>query len=125
MRLRLSVEEILLVWQQSEKTADKITIELSKRFKQINLAVKCTGQPLNPVINTEDAYGSELIGYSMLENLELSPSWVYRDGINIVTASQKISKPQNQSIQVAVAIVASVLSGYICIFCRSQLYHRL
>ncbi len=120
LRLRLSVEEILLVWHKSdktEKTEKTVTIELTKRFKRINLSLSCIGASVNPMgSNDFEDYGGSLFGRSMLENLGLSPSWAYRDGINVVSASVKLLNSKNQSIYVAFSIALAIFLGYICGF---------
>lgn len=117
LRLRLSVEEILLDWQKSDKTEKNITIELTKRFKRINLTVSCVGARVNPLTNeNSEDYGGSLLGRAMLENLGLSPSWSYRDGVNIVSAAVKISNSASQVIHIAVAVAMAIILGYICGF---------
>ncbi len=113
LRLRLSVEEILFLWHQSDKTENTLSAEVTKRFGRVNITVSCAGQPLNPMLKTDDEYGDNLLGRSLLENLGLSPSWTYHDGVNEVSASYKLSKPKSQSIQVVIAIFTAIVMGII------------
>ena len=112
LRRRLSVEEVLLNWQGAAGLDGTYTVELSRRLGRVGLALRCAGGPQDPLAAPEDdSYGAGGLGRSALENLGLALSWQYRDGVNLVSCSQRAGKPHSQLVQVLFAAALALVLG--------------
>ena len=111
LRNRLSVEEVLLAWAQGEGLADTVTIELGRRLHRVTLAVRCAGLPRDPLSggNTEEEPGD--LARQLLNNLGLGLTYRYRDGVNLVSCTQKVRRKLSQLALVLLALAASLLLG--------------
>ena len=110
IRLRLSVEEILLSWQ-AKLTEDK-EVELScyKRLGQPVIRLKAEGEGCNPLESQDDEFG--VWGESLLARLETRPVYSYNYGVNTVTF-RVIHRKRNPFVRLFIAFVVAILIGFL------------
>jgi len=116
LRIRLSLEEILLRWyDNASNLKDKFTVDISRRFGRITLTVSCNGMPCDPLAaeDEDESFGSGALGRAMLTNLGLSPSWQYQNGSNTVSFSIKKKQKLSQLSLVLIAVVSALVLGWL------------
>jgi len=116
LRIRLSLEEILLRWYDNvSNLKDKFTVDISRRFGRITLTVSCNGMPCDPLAaeDEDESFGSGALGRAMLTNLGLSPSWQYQNGSNTVSFSIKKKQKLSQLSLVLIAVVSALVLGWL------------
>ena len=114
LRNRLSVEELLLNWQQTPGLDGRYTVELTRRWGRVLLTLRCHGAAADPTAaggEADEAYGSGQLSRSLLENLGLSLSWQYRDGCNVLSCTQKVKQRHSQLAQVLFAAALALVVG--------------
>lgn len=108
IRLRLSVEEVLLSWQ--EKLGEKKEVQLScyMRLGQPVIRLRAEGNGCNPLETQDDGFGEW--GESLLARLETRPLYSYVGGVNIVTF--RVVRPKrNPFARLLIALAAAVFVG--------------
>jgi len=116
LRIRLSLEEILLRWyDNASNLKDKFTVDISRRFGRITLTVSCNGMPCDPLAaeDEDESFGSGALGRAMLTNLGLSPSWQYQNGSNTVSFSIKKKQKLSQLSLVLIAVLSALVLGWL------------
>ncbi|MBR3706834.1 MAG: cation:dicarboxylase symporter family transporter [Firmicutes bacterium] len=116
LRIRLSLEEILLRWYDNvSNLKDKFTVDISRRFGRITLTVSCNGMPCDPLAaeDEDESFGSGALGRAMLTNLGLSPTWQYQNGSNTVSFSIKKKQKLSQLSLVLIAVVSALVLGWL------------
>ena len=116
LRIRLSLEEILLRWyDNASNLKDKFTVDISRRFGRITLTVSCNRMPCDPLAaeDEDESFGSGALGRAMLTNLGLSPSWQYQNGSNTVSFSIKKKQKLSQLSLVLIAVVSALVLGWL------------
>ena len=118
LRIRLSLEEILLNWSEKASVlSEKFSVDITRRFGRIMLSVSCNGMPCDPLSaqdgDEEEAFGSGALGRAMLANLGLSPSWQYQNGCNTVSFSIRKKQKLSQLSLVLIAVVSALVLGWL------------
>ena len=108
IRLRLSVEEVLLSWQI--KLTDNKEVELScyMRLGQPVIRLKAEGDGCNPLESQDDSFGEW--GESLLSRLETRPVYSYNYGANTVTF-RVVRHKRNPFVRLLIAFAAAILAG--------------
>lgn len=107
LRLSLSTEEILLVWQEHFGSDTVVSVKISKRLDNMNVSIGLKGEEFNPL--TAESQDQEYCT-QILNNLGLAPAFNYKRGTNYVT--MKLSKQRDNSVSVLlVAVLAAALIG--------------
>lgn len=112
-RVRLSVEEVMRVWQNCLGTEESCTILCRKRFSRLSVRLIAKGKIADPYLyneEDEDFFGEQ----GLLARLGLSGTFTYNDGVNKVLFSPR-GKQQNPIIPVAVAILLALVTGSLCL----------
>lgn len=112
-RCRLSVEEMLGVWQRTLSDAPSFTLTCGKRLGKLYVRIAAAGERVDPfrISREDDLYADALGGQSLLSRLGLAGSYCYRSGVNEVQLSPS-AKPRSQLLLVALAIGAALLCGF-------------
>lgn len=109
LRLSLSLEEILLRWQNHFGSETIVSISIKKRLGTITISISLKGEQWNPL----DLDNSEAeLNIPLLSKLQLGPTFIYKNGNNIITL--KLSKQRDTSIIILLAsILVAIVIGVI------------
>ncbi len=80
LRLRLTLEELLLRLREREDAPDTFQLLMGRRFGKASILLRYGGAALDPTAAPEE----ETWQSQILTNLGLSPAWSYRSGRNTV-----------------------------------------
>lgn len=110
LQLKLSIEEILLRWQDhfgTEKTVDFIC---GSRFGQPQIQLCVPGEPCNPLdIQYEELDWSA----RLLADLGFVPAYTYRRGTNTVWLKLKKKKKLNPIMKIVISALLAIILGVI------------
>jgi Na+/H+-dicarboxylate symporter len=113
MRLRLSVEDVLLQWQNQLGEEALCSVILGRRLWRPYVQLKVKGKQINPYEISDPDFGDGSAGNAMLAALGLKPSYNYVDGSNLLTL-RPAKKKINPMIPVFLAIILALVIGHIC-----------
>ncbi len=111
IRLRLSVEEALLTWLADREDEGICSIRYGKRGNNVVVTLFCSGSRCNPLEQQEtlDEQDELEAMVNMLLELNLEPTYTYRNRVNSLTF--KVSVKQEQvPVGIIWAILGAVLS---------------
>ncbi len=113
IRLRLTFEEVLLNWLPNTDEKDTFSVEIQKKFKRLNIKLTYKNKPLNPFVKdeNEDELFDKPFSQVLLENLEIMPTWQYRNNFNVVVLSYKTGKSTSYIQQIIIAAVLGIICG--------------
>lgn len=80
LRIRLSIEEILLIWRERFGEEASCTLTTGYRFRKPYILLETPGEACNPLEQQEASLGEW--GMDLLSRLGLSPSYAYAKGKN-------------------------------------------
>lgn len=107
-RLRLSVEAVLLSWQEKLGEEKEVQLSCYMRLGQPVIRLKADGDGCNPLETQDDGFGEW--GESLLARLETRPVYSYVNGVNIVTL--RVVRPKrNPFVRLLIALAAAVVAG--------------
>jgi len=107
LRIRLSVEEVLLIWRDKFGDGTKVVLDMVQRLRKPYIRVILEGEKYNPLEETEEVLGDW--GQNLLAKYGLCPSYTYLGGKNTVTFALK-----PPSINPVTAITAAAFLGAGC-----------
>ena len=108
LRIRLTMEELLLRISSHFAAGISGTLTLGKRFGTSFIRFRYAGESFDPVTASDDEMS--LLTGRILTNMGLSPSWSYRMGRNELM--QRVSEPQLSSqLMLAGALVLAFVLG--------------
>ncbi|MBR4961444.1 MAG: cation:dicarboxylase symporter family transporter [Clostridia bacterium] len=117
LRLQLSVEEVLLTWKETPGMAEEYTIEITSRWRRVNLSLRAEGISCNPMsVEADEEYGSGALGRTLLENLGMTLFWQYQNGCNVVSCSLTKEQKLSQLSQVLFTAVLALIVGTAAMF---------
>lgn len=105
LRLSLSLEEILLRWQEHFGNDKIVSITTKKRLGTLSISINLKGEQWNPMEMDENE--SDL-NIPLLNKLQMAPIYLYKNGYNIVTL--KLSNQKDNSV---IFLLASILFAII------------
>ncbi len=109
VKLRLTIEELLLRYRDLYGTDEPCSIKGVRRFGGCSFELSQKGMQQNPLdIDTESS-----ISYNLLARLNLNPHYAYRQnrGLNVVTIPASLKKRKNATlIGILLAAVLSVVT---------------
>ncbi len=109
LRIKLSIEEVLLRWRDNHETGE-CKIILNKKRGSIDLALTMHGICCDPFDGkTDDALDSENLGRNMMANLGVDFKFYYWRGSNCVSLT--IKRKRNTLLEMAAAISAAAVLG--------------
>ncbi len=113
IRLRLSVEEVLLTWSAVKPNVGRCSIRYGKRGDNFVVTLFCLGKKCNPleqqdVLDEQDELG---VMINMLLELNLAPTYSYRNRMNSLTFKVRLKQEQ-----VPVGIIWAILGAVTSFF---------
>lgn len=105
IRLSLSLEEILLRWQNHFGSETIVSICTKKRLGSLTISIYLKGDECNPIDFEKNEPNLDI---PLLSKLQMSPAFTYKKGENVVTL--KLSKQKSKS---AIILIASILVAII------------
>ena len=112
LRLRLSMEEILLNWMQTDR-GGQVKLHMEQQGKKLNISLELKSRyqnaVKNPLKNAEE-YGNSGMADNIMANLGMG--WMYQmtDGVNRVFIKVP-AKTSSQVVSMGLAIVTAVVTG--------------
>lgn len=111
LRLRLSVEEMLLKWQNHFGDEKEVEIACFSYFGQPTVQLKLAGEPFDPLGNEDDdSYGTW--SRKLLSGLQSTPMYSYSRNTNAVTF-KLVRKRLSPVLMLLCAIIAAAIVGFI------------
>lgn len=121
LKLSLSLEEILLRWQNHFGSETIVSISIKKRLGTLTISIHLKGEEWDPI--SLEQSDSEF-NIPLLSKLGLAPVFTYKKGNNII--SLKLSKQRDNSVIVLMAsILAAAILGIIGLACFPDLSKNL
>ena len=107
LRLRLTVEEVLLEYQSEFGEDAGFCLRLLKRLSSIKVEIVVRGRSYD-VLDKDTDEGDAI--HSLLSRIGLAPTWSYKNGKNYVDFIPK-KKPLSGTVKMLLAIVLAVVAG--------------
>lgn len=116
LRLRLTLEEILLTYRDKLGESAEFRIKCVTRFRRPRVELSVAGEAIDPFEQEDDEYR---LLYRLASNLGNSPVWQYKNGSNVV-----VFMPQkgtlSQTKKILLGIIAGVAAGLVCCLCPAD-----
>ena len=106
LRIKLTLEELLLEYQEKFGEEASFKVRCVKRFLTLKVELIVEGSVYNPLEKDE---GENAI-YGILARIGLAPSYGYRNGKNYLVFTPK-KKPLSSTVKMGVAIALAVVCG--------------
>ena len=106
LRIKLTLEELLLEYQEKFGEEASFKVRCVKRFLTLKVELIVEGSVYNPLEKDE---GENAI-YGILARIGLAPSYGYRNGKNYIVFTPK-KKPLSSTVKMGVAIALAVVCG--------------
>ena len=115
LRLRLSIEEALLRWQDRFGEETTVTFSVGSRWRRPVITLALTGESCNPMADRTNDLGQW--GEGLLSEVGLSPKYSYQRGVNILQF--RLHRHQiNPALillgALAVGLVVGLVGGDLC-----------
>lgn len=108
LRMKFTLEELLLKYQEAFGEKTNVTLNCTKRLGALKVELMIPGERLNPM-ETESETDSSVL-QMLLANMGLAPTWQYKNGANLITFIPKKKKP-SQMVSLSIAILAALIFG--------------
>lgn len=108
LRLRLTIEETLLKYQEATGPDGLFSIRCVKRLGRSRIELAFPGERLDPALSQEETDSEVLRG--LLAGMGAAPSWQYKNGVNLVSFAPPRKKP-SQVLTLLASIVLAVVCG--------------
>ncbi|MBQ2751768.1 MAG: cation:dicarboxylase symporter family transporter [Oscillospiraceae bacterium] len=113
LRIRLSIENILLDWQQKFSDRAECTVSIGKRFGKPFIQLEVAGESCNPLDDDAENFGT--YQGRLLANMGLFPTFAYERGVNKILF--KLKRPKaNPLVGILIAVVLAAAAGFIGTF---------
>lgn len=116
--IRLTIEELLLCWQEHFSPQTKCQVKIGYRFLRPFIQLEVEGPPHDPLNSGTDEYGSYRA--RLLSAVGLSPLFSYENGRNRILFKLKKAKA-NPLFSLALAVVLGLLAGSLGLFMPDML----
>ena len=116
VRLRLSLETVLVQWQKSLTEKAVCQVKLGKRFGRPYVELQVAGPQVNPYEekDEDDKFGDSSVTHLLLSNLGLEPTYTYTNGKNQVLL-RPARKQLNPLAPLGMAVTLALLLGQLCL----------
>ena len=108
LRLRLTLEELLLRLREREDAPASFQLTMGRRFGKASILLHYGGAAFDP---TAEPDAGETWQAQILTNLGLSPAWSYRSGRNTVRLALPGARGMSTLLRLLIAAVAAVAVG--------------
>ena len=116
LRLRLTIEEILLTYRDKLGESAEFRIKCVTRFRRPRVEVSVAGDAIDPFEQEDDEYR---LLYRLASNLGNIPVWQYKNGNNIVVFMPQ-KGTMSQTKKILLGIIAGVAAGLACCLCPAD-----
>ena len=113
LRIRLTLEEILLDYQERFGEEAEFKIRRVKRFMTIKVELTVGGQVFNPLEKGDE----ENIIQGILAGIGLAPSYAYRNGKNYIVFIPK-KKPLSSTVKMGVVLAVDAIIDFPATACN-------
>lgn len=110
LRLRLTIEETLLKYQEALGPDAPFSLKCVKRLGRTRIELTFPGEQVDPALSQEETDSEVLRG--LLAGMGMAPSWQYKNGVNLVTFTPPRKKP-SQIRQLLGSIALAVVCGLV------------
>jgi len=108
LRIKFTLEELLLKYQEAFGEKTDVTLNCTKRLGALKVELVIPGERLDPLENDSETNSNVL--QILLANMGLAPTWQYKNGANYITFLPKKKKP-SQMVSLMIAILAALVVG--------------
>lgn len=108
LRLRMTIEETLLKYQETLGTEGGFSIRCVKRLGRVRVELTVPGERIDPALSQEETDSEVLRG--LLAGMGAVPSWQYKNGVNLVSFAPPRKKP-SQVLTLLASIALAVVCG--------------
>lgn len=109
-RIRLTVEEVLLVWREHFGDEAICALVTGRRFRKHYLCIEAIGPALNPFEESDAIWGD--LGQNLLKQLGLKPEYSYSEKTQTNSLCFDLRAPRlNPAVQILFAIALAVICG--------------
>ena len=91
LRIKFTLEELLLKYQEAFGEQTDVTLNCTKRLGTLKIELIIPGERLDPLENDSETDSSVL--QMLLVNMGLAPTWQYKNGANLITFIPKKKQP--------------------------------
>ena len=107
LRIKLTLEEVLLEYQGKLGEAASFLVRCSRRFSAIRVEITVPGESFDPMDKAEEDAN---VLRELLAGLGLAPAWSYKNGKNTIVLLSK-KKPLSGTVKMVGAVVLAVVCG--------------
>ena len=112
LRIKLSIEEVLICYQQRLGEEAEFTLDTGAGFGRSKIRLTIPGAEADPFADAGAFYDEDLFIRNVLNQMGKLPRWYYRRGRNeIIFTTDKKKAPK--WMKLVIAIAAAVLFGFI------------
>lgn len=111
LRLKLSLEEILLKMMDAYGRGTECTFRCTKKFHKLSLALSVPGPELDPLAEQDPEEESGKYHQNILDRLGLGPAYRYIKGVNCVLLDFASRKKMTMLTQVLLALGLSIVTA--------------
>lgn len=108
LRLRLTIEETLLKYQEALGPEGTFSIRCVRRLGRSRVELAFPGERIDPALSQEETDSEVLRG--LLVGMGAAPSWQYKNGLNLVSFAPPKKKP-SQVLTLLASVVLAVVCG--------------
>lgn len=108
LRVRLSLEEVLLTWLEKLGADTEVELLCSRRFGKQSVRLQCRGTECNPFLADNGEYGTWVT--ALRSRLECLPQFRYADTYNRVIFNVR-AKTVSRLLIMLLAVIAGILVG--------------
>ena len=108
LRIRLTIEELLLRFREQFGEEQEVQISLNRRIGTPSLTVELEGTNYNPLVNQDG--GQDEWNSSILNTMGIRPSFYYAGNRNIIRIAIP-SQKMNPVLRILIAIVIALIGG--------------
>lgn len=109
LRIRLTLEELLLRIQEAENAPESVELLMKRRFSGISIILRYDGKKLDPTVSGHNE--NDDLKTQILEKLGLAPIWRYRNGVNSVKLALNGVGGVNKLVILMFAVLSAILLG--------------
>ena len=111
LRIRLSLEEILLKYLEIYGDKKSFKFKMTKTLRALRLELSIAGISIDPFSGEDE--DDSIVLHNLLANFGLAPSWIYKNGQNIITFTAR-KKKRSTVAQLGIAFALALVCGSLC-----------
>ena len=108
VRIRFSLEEALLRWQDFFGCDTAVTLDMTNRFGNPQISLLIKGKQYNPLVHSESDTGEWM--QTLFNGTGQTPVYIYRQGVNAIQIKLQ-KKHSNPALTLLIALAGGVIFG--------------